>query len=78
MSLEFSAHEFSHGRDEATANLNYAGESGGLGEATADIFTVLVDFYTINHGAYSPHSLIGESSYCKPGMFDRSNVFAKF
>jgi hypothetical protein len=54
--------------NEATANLNYAGESGGLGEATADIFT----------GAYSPHSLIGESSYCKPGMFDRSNVFAKF
>jgi len=74
VSLEFAAHEFSHGIDEATANLEYAGESGGLGEATADIFAVLVDFYTINRGAYSPNYLIGESTYCTPGMFDRSLI----
>jgi hypothetical protein len=33
----------SHGVTENTANLNYTGESGGLNEATSDIFGTMVD-----------------------------------
>jgi hypothetical protein len=42
------AHEFAHGVTEATANLVYQGESGGLNEATSDIFSVLVRAFVAN------------------------------
>ena len=35
----------SHGVTENTANLTYSGESGGLNEATSDIFGSMVEFY---------------------------------
>ena len=44
-SIDVAGHEMSHGVTENTANLNYRGESGGLNEATSDIFGTAVEFY---------------------------------
>ncbi|MFE5207991.1 M4 family metallopeptidase [Streptomyces sp. NPDC056600] len=43
-SLDVAAHEMSHGVTSATANLTYSGESGGLNEATSDIFAAGAEF----------------------------------
>ncbi|WP_311765421.1 M4 family metallopeptidase [Streptomyces zingiberis] len=43
-SVDVAAHEMTHGVTAATANLNYSGESGGLNEATSDIFAAAVEF----------------------------------
>ncbi|MBB5866981.1 Zn-dependent metalloprotease [Allocatelliglobosispora scoriae] len=44
-SLDVAGHEMSHGVTEALAGLVYSGESGGLNEATSDIFGNMVEFY---------------------------------
>ncbi|SES43866.1 Zn-dependent metalloprotease [Streptomyces sp. yr375] len=44
--LDVAAHEMSHGVTAATADLNYSGESGGLNEATSDIFAAAVEFHS--------------------------------
>ncbi len=44
--LTIMAHEFSHGVTGSSAGLIYSGESGGLNEATSDIFGVMADTYT--------------------------------
>ena len=44
-SLDVAGHEMSHGVTANTAGLNYRGESGGLNEATSDIFGTAVEFY---------------------------------
>ncbi|MEU5764799.1 M4 family metallopeptidase [Streptomyces asoensis] len=44
--LDVAAHEMSHGVTAATANLTYSGESGGLNEATSDIFAAAVEFHS--------------------------------
>ncbi|MEM7372745.1 MAG: M4 family metallopeptidase [Bacteroidota bacterium] len=41
--LDVAAHEMTHGVVEATANLEYQGQSGALNESFADIFGVMVD-----------------------------------
>jgi zinc metalloprotease ZmpA len=46
--LDVAAHEMSHGVTSRTAGLVYSGESGGLNEATSDIFGTLVEFYAGN------------------------------
>ncbi|MGW7685911.1 M4 family metallopeptidase [Kribbella sp. NPDC054772] len=48
VSLDVAGHEMSHGVTEHTANLTYSGESGGLNEATSDIFGTMVEFYANN------------------------------
>ncbi len=48
VSLDVAGHEMSHGVTTATANLTYSGESGGLNEATSDIFGTAVEFYSNN------------------------------
>ncbi|MFH8621816.1 M4 family metallopeptidase [Streptomyces vietnamensis] len=48
--LDVAGHEMSHGVTAATANLNYSGESGGLNEATSDIFGTMVEFSADNAG----------------------------
>jgi zinc metalloprotease ZmpA len=59
VSLDVAGHEMSHGVTENTANLTYSGESGGLNEATSDIFGTMVEFYANN--AKDPGDyLIGE------------------
>ncbi|MEU9041198.1 MULTISPECIES: M4 family metallopeptidase [unclassified Kitasatospora] len=57
--LDVAGHEMSHGVTAATANLNYSGESGGLNEATSDIFGNMVEFYA-NLPADNPDYLVGE------------------
>ncbi|MEV0279095.1 M4 family metallopeptidase [Streptomyces sp. NPDC050610] len=47
-SLDVAGHEMSHGVTSATANLEYSGESGGLNEATSDVFGTAVEFYAKN------------------------------
>ncbi|MCT2548607.1 MULTISPECIES: M4 family metallopeptidase [Streptomyces] len=58
-SLDVAAHEMSHGVTAATANLVYSGESGGLNEATSDIFATAVEFYANNSSDVGDY-LIGE------------------
>ncbi|GGU14769.1 M4 family metallopeptidase [Lentzea flava] len=58
-SIDVAAHEMSHGVTSATAGLVYSGESGGLNEATSDIFGSTTEFYAAN-SADAGDYLIGE------------------
>ncbi|MFF1813233.1 M4 family metallopeptidase [Streptomyces sp. NPDC058251] len=58
-SLDVAGHEMSHGVTANTAGLNYSGESGGLNEATSDIFGTGVEFYANNSSDVGDY-LIGE------------------
>ncbi|MFD6306999.1 M4 family metallopeptidase, partial [Streptomyces sp. NPDC060223] len=58
-SLDVAAHEMTHGVTSATAGLVYSGESGGLNEATSDIFAAAVEFQA-NLSADVPDYLVGE------------------
>ncbi|MFJ3789042.1 M4 family metallopeptidase [Kitasatospora sp. NPDC090091] len=57
--LDVAGHEMTHGVTSATAGLNYSGESGGLNEATSDIFGTMVEF-SANLASDTPDYLIGE------------------
>ncbi|MXG92176.1 M4 family metallopeptidase [Nocardioides flavescens] len=59
VSLDVAGHEMSHGVTENTAGLTYSGESGGLNEATSDIFGTMVEFYAANSADPGDY-LIGE------------------
>ncbi|MFS8204287.1 M4 family metallopeptidase [Streptomyces sp. CWNU-52B] len=58
-SLDVAGHEMSHGVTANTAGLNYSGESGGLNEATSDIFGTAVEFYAATASDVGDY-LIGE------------------
>lgn len=66
-SLDVAGHEMSHGITSRTAKLTYTGESGGLNEATSDIFGTMVEFYA-NNANDTPDYLIGEKLY-KSGAY---------
>ncbi|MEV0210238.1 M4 family metallopeptidase [Streptomyces sp. NPDC050788] len=57
--MDVAGHEMSHGVTSNTAGLNYTGESGGLNEATSDIFGTGVEFYANNSSDVGDY-LIGE------------------
>ncbi|MFI0085978.1 M4 family metallopeptidase [Streptomyces bobili] len=59
VSLDVAGHEMSHGVTSKTARLTYSGESGGLNEATSDIFGSLVEFHAGNSSDTGDY-LIGE------------------
>jgi len=59
VSLDVAGHEMSHGVTENSAGLTYSGESGGLNEATSDIFGTLVEFHAANASDPADY-LIGE------------------
>lgn len=59
VSLDVAGHEMSHGVTENSAGLTYSGESGGLNEATSDIFGTMVEFYAANANDPGDY-LIGE------------------
>jgi zinc metalloprotease ZmpA len=59
VSIDVAGHEMSHGVTSATSNLTYSGESGGLNEATSDIFGTAVEFYS-NNAADPGDYYIGE------------------
>ncbi|MEV0373688.1 M4 family metallopeptidase [Streptomyces sp. NPDC050636] len=58
-SIDVAAHEMTHGVTSATANLTYSGESGGLNEATSDIFASATEFNANNPSDVGDY-LIGE------------------
>jgi Zn-dependent metalloprotease len=58
-SLDVAGHEMTHGVTSRTARLVYSGESGGLNEATSDIFGSMVEFYAANASDPGDY-LIGE------------------
>lgn len=59
VAIDVAGHEMSHGVTSRTAKLVYSGESGGLNEATSDIFGTAVEYYAAN--ASDPGDfLIGE------------------
>ncbi|KQQ47384.1 bacillolysin family protein [Duganella sp. Leaf126] len=49
-SIDVIGHEMSHGITDATSNLVYAGESGGLNESNSDIGGDMVEAYARNGG----------------------------
>ncbi|MFE9993764.1 M4 family metallopeptidase [Streptomyces avermitilis] len=59
VALDVAGHEMSHGVTSKTAALTYSGESGGLNEATSDIFGTLVEFHA-NNSSDAGDYLIGE------------------
>ncbi|MDQ1659144.1 MAG: hypothetical protein QOD41_4227 [Cryptosporangiaceae bacterium] len=63
--LDVVGHEFTHGVTAATAGLVYRGESGGLNEASSDIFGTLVEF-TAGNASDTPDYLINEKGADKP------------
>ncbi|MDX3073780.1 M4 family metallopeptidase [Streptomyces sp. MI02-7b] len=66
VALDVAGHEMSHGVTSRTAALTYSGESGGLNEATSDIFGTLVEWYAGNASDTGDY-LIGER-IVKPGF----------
>ncbi|MGW6021653.1 M4 family metallopeptidase [Streptomyces sp. NPDC055214] len=58
-SMDVAAHEMTHGVTAATANMEYSGESGGLNEATSDIFAAAVEFNAKN-AEDVPDYMVGE------------------
>lgn len=48
VAIDVIGHEMSHGVMNATAKLVYSGESGGINEASSDIFGMLIKFYANN------------------------------
>ncbi|PTL83631.1 M4 family metallopeptidase [Vitiosangium sp. GDMCC 1.1324] len=60
--LDVAGHEMTHGVTSRTAKLVYSGESGGLNEATSDIFGTLVEYYANNANDPGDY-IIGEEIY---------------
>ncbi|WP_225826147.1 M4 family metallopeptidase [Streptomyces naphthomycinicus] len=58
-SLDVAGHEMTHGVTSNTAGLEYSDESGGLNEATSDIFGTGVEFYANNSKDVGDY-LVGE------------------
>ncbi|MEV6014862.1 MULTISPECIES: M4 family metallopeptidase [unclassified Streptomyces] len=66
VALDVAGHEMSHGVTSKTAALTYSGESGGLNEATSDIFGTMVEWYADNASDPGDY-LIGEK-IVRPGF----------
>ncbi|MFI8929701.1 M4 family metallopeptidase [Streptomyces sp. NPDC053474] len=58
-SIDVAAHEMTHGVTSSTGNMEYSGESGGLNEATSDIFAAAVEFKA-NNSLDKGDYLVGE------------------
>ena len=73
VALDVAGHEMTHGITSRTARLIYSGESGGLNEATSDIFGTAVEFFAKNTQDTGDY-LIGEKLFKKSGQIIRSMV----
>lgn len=60
--IDIAGHEMSHGVTSRSAGLLYSGESGGLNEATSDIFGTMVEYYAKNSNDPADY-VIGEELY---------------
>lgn len=52
--IDVAGHEMTHGITASTANLTYSGESGGLNEASSDIFGTMVEHFANSLASDSP------------------------
>lgn len=73
VALDVAGHEMTHGITSRTARLIYSGESGGLNEATSDIFGTAVEFYAKNTQDKGDY-LIGEKLFKTSGRIIRSMI----
>ncbi|MFF4971360.1 M4 family metallopeptidase [Streptomyces sp. NPDC001083] len=73
VALDVTGHEMSHGVTSKTAALAYSGESGGLNEATSDIFGTLVEFHA--HNASDPGDYMIGEKVVRPGFGRRALRF---
>ena len=71
VALDVAGHEMSHGVTSRTAALVYSGQSGGLNEATSDIFGTMVEYYA-NNPSNPPNYVMGEKLY--PNNADMSQA----
>lgn len=62
VALDIAGHEMSHGVTSRSADLIYSGESGGLNEATSDIFGTMVEYYADNASDAGDY-VIGEALF---------------
>jgi Zn-dependent metalloprotease len=62
VALDVAGHEMTHGVTSRSAGLIYDGESGGLNEATSDIFGAMVEHF-VNNPADTPDYLLAENIY---------------
>ncbi|GIF96346.1 M4 family metallopeptidase [Catellatospora citrea] len=60
-SIDILAHELGHGYTDALVSLVYSGESGGIDEASSDIWGAMVEFYAAAPGDPGDY-LIGEEA----------------
>jgi Zn-dependent metalloprotease len=65
VAIDIVGHEVSHGVTSSTAGLIYSSESGGLNEATSDIFGAMVEYYA-NNQKQPPNYVIGEQIFATP------------
>ncbi|MCC8362199.1 M4 family metallopeptidase [Lysobacter sp. A6] len=62
VAVDVAGHEMTHGVTEATSNLAYSGDAGGLNEASSDIFGTMVEYFA-NNATDTPDYMIGEKIY---------------
>ena len=62
VAIDVAGHEMSHGVTSRSAALVYSGESGGLNEATSDIFGTMVEYYA-NNAADPADDVMGEKLF---------------
>jgi Zn-dependent metalloprotease len=65
VSIDIVGHEVSHGVTSSTADLIYNSESGGLNEATSDIFGTMIEYYA-NNAKQPPNYVIGDQIFTTP------------
>lgn len=73
VSLDIAGHEITHGLTARTAGLDSEGESGGLNEATSDIFGKMIEFYA-NNPANPGNYLMGAQVFLQPRSHGRRNA----
>jgi Zn-dependent metalloprotease len=75
VALDIAGHEMSHGITSRSAGLIYDGESGGLNEATSDIFGTMVEYHVGNPNDPGDY-MIGEKIYANnPGALALRYMF---
>ncbi|MFC7302306.1 M4 family metallopeptidase [Cognatiluteimonas weifangensis] len=75
VALDVAGHEMSHGVTSRSADLVYSGESGGLNEATSDIFGTMVEYYA-NNASDPADYMIGENVFARnPGTMALRYMF---
>jgi Zn-dependent metalloprotease len=62
VAIDVAGHEMTHGVTEATSNLAYSNDAGGLNEASSDIMGTMVEYFA-NNAADVPDYMIGEKIY---------------